>query len=42
LISTLNGEFWYVDSILERGGSERLAAAYTTANGANHLVKDGS
>ncbi len=35
------GEFWFVDSILERGGSERLAAAYVTARGANHLVYDG-
>jgi alkaline phosphatase D len=42
LLLDIDGEFWYVDSILERGGSERLAAAYTTANGANHLVKDGS
>jgi hypothetical protein len=34
------GEFWYVDSIVERGGGERLAAAYATEAGANHLIKD--
>jgi len=34
------GEFWYVDSILERGGSERLGTAYATENGANHLIKE--
>jgi alkaline phosphatase D len=34
------GEFWFVDSIVERGGGERLAAAYTTQAGANHLVRD--
>ena len=34
------GEFWFVDSIVERGTGERLAAAYVTENGANHLVKD--
>jgi alkaline phosphatase D len=34
------GEFWYVDSILERGGAERLGAAYVTKKGANHLAID--
>lgn len=36
------GEFWYLDSIVQRGGDERLAAAYVTESGANHLVDDGS
>jgi alkaline phosphatase D len=34
------GEYWHVDSILQRGGGERLAAAYVTERGANHLVAD--
>ncbi|XOV82798.1 MAG: alkaline phosphatase D family protein [bacterium] len=34
------GEFWFVDSIVERRKDERLAAAYVTANGANHLLRD--
>jgi len=33
------GEFWFVDSIVQQGGGERLAAAYVTEQGANHLVK---
>lgn len=36
------GEFWFVDRLLERGGGERLAAAYQTESGANHLVKSNS
>jgi alkaline phosphatase D len=35
------GEFWYVDSIVEHGGGERLGAAYVTEQGANHLINDG-
>lgn len=35
------GEFWYVDTITQRGGGERLATAYVTERGANHLVRDG-
>jgi len=34
------GEFWYVDTIVERGDEEYLAAAYVTRSGANHLVRD--
>jgi alkaline phosphatase D len=34
------GEFWFVDSIVERGDGEYLAAAYVTENGANHLSRD--
>jgi len=34
------GEFWFVDSIVERGDGEYLAAAYATENGANHLIRD--
>lgn len=34
------GEYWFVDSITERGGGERLAAAYATEQGANHLIED--
>lgn len=36
------GEFWMVDSITERSDGERLAAAYVTEQGANHLVYDGA
>jgi alkaline phosphatase D len=36
------GEFWYVDSILQHGGTERLGAAYFTELGANHLINDGA
>ncbi|MGD8416527.1 MAG: alkaline phosphatase D family protein [Pseudomonadales bacterium] len=36
------GEFWFVDSILEHGGGERLAAAYVTENGSNHLTDGNS
>ena len=32
-------EFWFVDQLLERGGGERLAAAFLTQSGANHLVE---
>jgi alkaline phosphatase D len=39
-INRTRGEFWFVDSIVERGGGERLAAAYATRKGANHLVAD--
>jgi alkaline phosphatase D len=34
------GEFWFVDSIVERGDGEYLAAAYVTESGANHLTRD--
>ena len=34
------GEFWFVDSIVERSNGERLAAAYVTQAGDNHLIKD--
>ncbi len=34
------GEFWFVDSIAERGVGERLAAACVTDSGANHLRRD--
>ena len=32
------GEYWFVDQLLERGGSEHLGAAYLSESGANHLV----
>jgi alkaline phosphatase D len=35
------GEYWFVDRLLERGGSERLAAAYLSESGANHLIEHG-
>ncbi|MCB1685890.1 MAG: alkaline phosphatase D family protein, partial [Pseudomonadales bacterium] len=34
------GEFWMVDTISRRSSGQRLATAYVTENGANHLVKD--
>jgi alkaline phosphatase D len=34
------GEFWFVDTVSERGDGERLAAAYVTESGANHLTRD--
>ena len=34
------GEFWFVDSIVERGDGEHLGAAYVTESGANHLIRD--
>jgi len=36
----IRGEFWYVDSIVERSGAERLGAAYIAKLGTNHLVRD--
>ena len=34
------GEFWFVDSVVERGDGEYLAAAYIAESGANHLTRD--
>lgn len=34
------GEFWMVDTISQRSTGQRLATAYVTESGANHLVKD--
>lgn len=35
----VQGEWWYVDRITQRGAGERLGAALATARGTNHLVK---
>jgi hypothetical protein len=34
------GEFWMVDTISQRSTGQRMATAYVTENGGNHLVRD--
>ncbi|HEX7037581.1 MAG TPA: alkaline phosphatase D family protein [Pseudomonadales bacterium] len=35
----VQGEWWYVDSLLQPGASERLGGAMASARGSNHLVE---